>query len=227
MGRLSIMSKLVKALVIMVVAAVPLGLAGPAVATSCVGLEGMTPQNLLAGRPMHDSTLFEQYDLAVVGTVTAIRTNDAQGGATRTTVDVHSGFNVAQLPPTIDVASDDPGWMNGYAFAHGKTYFIPVAHPGPNGQPYYSFVCDPIFELPGAGAAADLEAVAEDNDVSVATISAPPAAASDTGAGGVPVLNVVGIGGLALAALLGVAGLALAAGRRRGASSASGSDFPA
>ena len=219
------MNRLVKALLIVVVAALPLGVvAAPAGATSCVALEGVTPENLLAGKTAHSGPLFEQYDLAVVGTVTAIRTNEAQGGATRTTIDVHTGFNVAQLPPTIDISSDDPGWMNGYGFQHGTTYFIPVEHPGPNGQPYYSFVCDPIFELPGAGAAADLEVVAADNDVTVATISAPSAA--ESGTGGFPLVGVAAIVGLAVLALLGVAGLAMAAGRRRGASSPSGADLP-
>lgn len=214
-------------MLVVVATVVPLLVAGPAGATSCVGYQGVTPQKLLAGQTVYETHLFEQHDLALVGTVTAIRTNDAQGGATRTTLDVHGGFNVAALPDALEVSSDDPGWMNGYAFQHGTTYFIPVQHPGPQGQPYYSFVCDPIFEVAGPEAAAELEAVAADNGVTVADIAAaqPPA----SGSGGMPVLAVVGIVGLALVVLLGVGGLALVVGRRRevGTPSSSGPDSPA
>ena len=205
------MNKLAKVLVIVVLAALPLAIVAPAGATSCVGLEGVTAADLVAGEPLHRTQLFEQYDFAIAGTVTAIR-SDASG-ATRTTVDVHSGFNVEQLPPTLDVSSDDAGAMNGYPFQHGTTYFIPVQHPGPQGQPHYSFVCDPIFELPGPDAAADLEAVATDNGVTVAAISAP--AAAESGTGGMSLVGLAAIIGLAVLALLVIGGVAMVAGRRR------------
>lgn len=205
------MNRLVNALIVVVVA-LPLAVAAPAGATSCVALEGVTPEKLLAGQQVHGGQLFEQYDYAVVGTVTAIR-SDASG-ATRTTLDVHGGYNVQRLAPTVDVSSDDAGAMNGYPFQHGTTYFIPVQNPGPQGQPNYSFVCDPVFELPGRDAVADLEAVATDNDVAVATISAPSAA--ETATSGMSLIGVVAIVGLAVLALLGVGGVAMVAGRRRG-----------
>lgn len=206
--------RILRTLLIVVAAVLPLGLTAPAGATSCVGLEGVTPQKLLAGNDVHSGSLFEQYDLAVVGTVTAVRTNDAQGGATRTTLDVHSGFNVAELPRKIDVSSDDPGWMNGYAFQRGTTYFIPLEHPGPRGQPYYSFVCDPIFALPGPDASAEMEGVAAGNDVTIATLTAAQAPPGSTSAG-MPMPGVVAIAGLAVVALLAVGGLAAVVGRRR------------
>lgn len=208
------MNRFVRMLVVVVVAALPALVAGPAGATSCAADPGATPQNLLAGRAFHDKTLFERYDVAVVATVSAIRTNEAQGGATRTTVDVHSAFNVAELERTIDVSSDDPGWMNGYAFQHGATYFIPLDHPGPQGQPHYSFVCDPIIELPGPDAAADLNAVAADNGVIVAQLvaaQAPPPAAPGLSIAGLALIAV-----LAVLALVAVGGVAAMAGRRRG-----------
>lgn len=211
-------------LLLVVVAGVPLVLAVPAAATSCVGFQGVTPQKLLAGEPVHGQRLFENYDLAVVGTVTGIRTNDAQRGAARTTVDVHAAFGVEELPPVLDVSSDDAGAMNGFPFERGTTYFIPLEHPGPQGQPHYSFVCDPILEVPGPAAAGELQDVAADNGVMVAELAAPnppPAVAAGLSLGG-----VVAIAGLAVTAIAGVGLLAAVAGRRR-ASSPAGSDFPA
>jgi hypothetical protein len=211
------MNRLVRLLliVVVVVAGPGLGAVAPAGATSCVSRDGVTPRNLLAGEALDGEALFERYDLAVVATVTAIRTNEAQGGATRTTVDVHAGFNVDRLPPTIDVSSDDPGWMNGYPFERGITYFIPVQHPGPGGQPHYSFVCDPILEVSGPQAATDLEAVATENGVEVARLVAAPPPPQPPAAGGLSMARVALIAGLAVLAMLGVVALAVLTGRRR------------
>jgi hypothetical protein len=190
-----------------------LGLAAPATATSCVAAPGATPVNMLTGRPVQGAPLFERFDLAVVGTVTAIQTNEAAGGATRTTVDVHAGFNVDAVPQTLAVSSSDPGWMNGYAFEHERTYFIPLQHPGPQGEPHYSMVCDPITPLDGPDAAAELTRVAADNGVTVAEIeTAPPA---PTAARGPSLASLVAIAVAAVLALGAVLLLAVAATRRR------------
>lgn len=199
-------------LLLVVVAVVPL--AAPAAATSCVGFQGVTPQKLLAGEPVHDQRLFDNYDLAVVGTVTGIRTNDAQRGAARTTVDVHAAFGVEELPPVLDVSSDDAGAMNGFPFERGTTYFIPLEHPGPQGQPHYSFVCDPILEVPGPAAVDELQEVAAANGVTVAELVAPdppPAVA-----GGLSLRGVAVIAGLAVGAMVAVVVVAAMASRRRG-----------
>jgi hypothetical protein len=40
--------------------------------------------------------------------------------------------------------------MAGYPYESGRTYFIPVQAEGPDGQPNYSFTCDPISEVEAA-----------------------------------------------------------------------------
>src|SRR5690606_12961361 len=101
-------------------------------------------------------------------------------GATQVHVDVINGFGVDEIGEQVVVHQSDPGWMNGFAFERGSTYFIPLVHVGPNGEPDYSFVCDPISRISPEGArqlvdlAADSIAVADPSPWAVARPASPP-----------------------------------------------------
>ena len=116
-------------------------------ATSCVGTD-RTPSELVAGAPPYrqgDGTLWELFDLAITGTVTEIRT---EASATEVRFQVINAMGVSTVPAELIVSESDPGHLNGYGFQVGRTYFVPLVSPGPNGEPYWSFVCDPISEIP-------------------------------------------------------------------------------
>lgn len=115
-------------------------------ATSCVGTD-RTPSELVAGAPPHrqgGGTLWELFDLAITGTVTEIRT---EAGVTEVRFEVINAMGVSTVPAELIVSESDPGHLNGYGFQIGRTYFVPLVSPGPNGEPYWSFVCDPISEI--------------------------------------------------------------------------------
>ena len=127
--------------------------APPAFAVSCVDLPDTIPDEVAAGDDpaVGGRPFFERYEVAVVGKVTRVRTDKRPGspsyGLTRTTFAVHAGFGDRSVPATIDVRSDDPGWMSGFAFREGSTYFVPLALTGPADDEYFSQLCDPISEL--------------------------------------------------------------------------------
>lgn len=127
-----------------------LGVAGPASATSCAMDPSATPEAILAGKPMQFSgrPLFQDYDLAVLGTVVAIDTVDDDRsriyGRTWTTFAVDALFGTSSTPAQLTLTSSDPGWMNGYGFQLGQSYFVPFQEVGPDGSTNYSFLCDPI-----------------------------------------------------------------------------------
>ena len=110
----------------------------------------------ILGEPM-----FEQYDYAVTATVTDIDTVETEGapdyGATTITVDVHHGYAIDEIASTLEISAGDPGWMTGYPFEVGSTYFVPLQAETPDGAENFAFVCSPILEL----TTDDVETVAE------------------------------------------------------------------
>ena len=163
-------------------------------ALSCAEHPDGSPQAIAAGteRLSGGDRFFDQYDYAVIGTVTEVQTVGAEPnyGATTVKVDVEGVLGESSAPEQIDISSPDPGWLNGYPYERGTTYFIPVQAEGPEGQPNYSFLCDPISEV-DVGVATELRQLAEGAGVAFSTPDdAAPAktsegsdlAASDPGA---------------------------------------------
>ncbi len=130
------------------------GLSGVASATSCAGIEHGDARSVVSGVSIgegYDGTLYTIFDLAISGTVTEIATDEVPGsatyGATEVSFEVINAFGVDTISPTLVVWSSDPGWMSGYPFEVGRTYFVPLKNPGMSGHPYESFLCDPISEI--------------------------------------------------------------------------------
>jgi hypothetical protein len=149
-------------------------------ATSCAG-PGAPPRSLVAGVPAYDGaegTLWSAYDLAITGTVVEIRTDEerdsAAYGATEIIVEVINAMGVDSISDQVTISARDPGWMDGYAFALGRTYFVPLKSPGPEGQQYWSFVCDPISEISASDASALLVEVAAGIPTAVPGVGAAP-----------------------------------------------------
>jgi hypothetical protein len=117
-------------------------------ALSCVPHPDASPTAIAAGEERLSTAddFFDRYDVAVIGTVTEIRTVDRGGdaGATTIGVDVLAMLGQDTAPPQFDISASDPGWMSGYPYEVGVTYFVPIQGTGPDGQPNYSFACDPV-----------------------------------------------------------------------------------
>jgi len=161
-------------------------------ATSCAPPTDGSARSIVAGTEVlwGDHAFFELYDYAVTGTVVDVVTDETQGsatyGATEVHVEVINGFGVDQIGERVVVHQSDPGWMSGFAFERGSTYFIPLVHVGPNGEPDYSFLCDPISRISPDGArqltdlAADSIAVADPSPSAVVEpVAAPPTSRPD------------------------------------------------
>ena len=161
-------------------------------ATSCAMPTDGSARSIVAGTEVlwGDHTFFDLYDYAVTGTVVEIVTDETQGsatyGATEVHVEVINGFGIDQIGEQVVVHQSDPGWMSGFAFERGSTYFIPLVHVGPNGEPDYSFVCDPISRISPDGArqlteiTADSIAVADPSPSAVVEpLAAPPTSRPD------------------------------------------------
>ncbi len=123
--------------------------------------------------PSSGERLLDRYDFAVLGTVTAIETpgeHDAGYPTTMVTFDVVAVLGHQEAPGTLELSSPDPGWLAGYPFKEGTAYFVPVQAEGPNGEPNYTFVCDPITETPSVEAlATELSALAAQAGIPFAT----------------------------------------------------------
>jgi hypothetical protein len=152
------------ALVVALGAVVPLGVtvaAGPALALSCAAHPDGSPQAIASGTEQlaGGGRFFDQWDFAVIGTVTAIRTDERQGsptyGATEIDIAVAGVLGVSEAPPTMTLRAGDPGWMVGWPFQRGAAYFVPVAAVGPDGQVNWTFGCDPVSDLTDAEATID------------------------------------------------------------------------
>lgn len=140
--------------IVVLVAASP----GTASATSCAPPPDGSARSIVTGTEVlwGDHAFFDLYDYAITGTVASITTDEERGsttyGATEVQFDVINGFGVDEVGETVVVHQSDPGWMNGFGFVPGATYFVPLVHRGPNGERDYSFVCDPISSISPAGA---------------------------------------------------------------------------
>jgi hypothetical protein len=158
-----------------------IGAAGvvPAGALSCAAHPDGSPEAIASGteRLSTGTDFFDSYDYAVIGTVTDIRTvwaGEADYGATTLSVDVVAVLGEGIARESVEISSPDPGWMAGYAYEVGTGYFIPVQRNGPEGQPNYSFVCDPITEV-DVSIATELRHIASDAGIPFSTSSAGPA----------------------------------------------------
>jgi hypothetical protein len=102
------------------------------------------------------SRFFESYDFAVIGTVSAIRTDERQGsatyGATEVDVVVAAVLGVDEGPPEMTLRAGDPEWMVGWPFEVGASYFVPVDGVGPERQANWTFGCDPVTQVENAAA---------------------------------------------------------------------------
>jgi hypothetical protein len=145
----------------------------PAAALSCAPHPDSSPAAIASGTDGLASKggFFDRYDFAVVGTVDEIRTageGEPDYGATTIDLNVVAVLGTEPAPQTMTITSPDPGWMAGYPYESGRTYFIPVQAEGPDGQPNYSFLCDPISEI-NAGIALDLAQPATDAGIPFST----------------------------------------------------------
>lgn len=183
-----------------------------ALATSCVMHEDASPAAILAGeeRLAIEGGFAEHYRGAVLASVTDIDTDEREGsatyGSTIVRMDVLATYGeVAADQARIEMP--DPGWMLGYSFQPGATYFVPVRH-----EPTDVMACEPITLVPEDevdGLVAQLDAPAEGQLLTVAAgaITAEPAGAeSDTGAG-VPVWLWVAVAGVVIAGSIAVTAL--------------------
>ncbi len=127
----------------------------PAGALTCAHFPENTPESLVRNRLTLPAPDTRSYDMAVVGTVRRITTDEDGDSPTygRTTVEVemdgffYDGVLGATPADVWLVTSPDPGWLQGYGFVEGRSYFIPLLFAGPLGEPNYSFFCDPITEV--------------------------------------------------------------------------------
>lgn len=145
----------------------------PVGALSCAAHPDGSPAAIASGteRLSSEDKFFDHFDFAVVGTVTEIRTvgeGEANYGATTIHLDVVAVLGDEPAPQAIRIASPDPGWMSGYPYEAGVTYFIPVQAEGPQGEANYSFLCDPITEV-DAGVAIDLAQLASNAGIPFST----------------------------------------------------------
>lgn len=131
---------------------------GTASALSCAPPPDGSARSIVTGSEVlwGNHSFFDLYDYAITGTVTGITTDEERGsttyGATEVQFDVINGFGMDEVPETVLVHQSDPGWLTGFGFELGSTYFVPLVHRGPNGERDYSFVCDPISSISPAGA---------------------------------------------------------------------------
>lgn len=147
-----------RTLSVLAVFAIPIVVAGPArpaLALDCAVFPeaDMSPRSIVAGTETmwNDRPFFESFDFAITGTVTSITTDDAAGsatyGKTEVSFDVLNGYGLETVEESLVVTESDPGWISGYLFEPGRTYFVPLKAFGPQGEPNYSFLCDPITEM--------------------------------------------------------------------------------
>jgi hypothetical protein len=157
-----------------------LGSPQPVAALSCAPVAGATPEAVAAGTFAYDdgTGFFDHFDFAVIGTVTAVRTDERAGsptyGATEIDVAVDGVLGVAAAPDAMTLTAADPGWLAGYRFEPGAAYFIPVQALSPEGKVNWTFACDPVTEVADPEVtAARLEPVAAGAGVGFGTPEGP------------------------------------------------------
>ena len=193
---------------------VVLATATPAGALDCMPHPDGTPESIAAGTEVLASgqPFFDQYDYAVIGTVTGIRTDEREGsptyGATEIDVRVDGVLGTEAAPAATTLRALDPGWMAGFPFEVGTAYFIPVLARSEEGVVNFTFGCDPVTALddPVAGAAA-LGAVADESGIAFATPGeSPPPDSGSSGSSSaswfVPAISVAALAAAGLAVLL-------------------------
>jgi hypothetical protein len=194
-------------------AAVVLTGATPSIALSCMPHPDGTPESIASGTAVLASgrPFLEQYDYAVIGTVTGIRTDEREGsptyGATEIDVEVTGVLGIDAAPASTTLRAADPGWMAGYPFELGAAYLIPVLARSEDGIVNFTHGCDPvgILDDPVAGAAA-LGALADGAGVPFATPgdTPPPGdpSASSSRPWFVPVTSAAAVGAAAVAVVV-------------------------
>lgn len=203
------------------------GPARPIIALSCAPspYNGISPRAIVAGTEtmLNGRSFFESYDFAVTGIVSSVTTDEVTGsttyGSTAVVFDVLNAYGLETVGHALVVSQS--GSMSGYPFEIGQTYFVPLKAVGPQGQPNYSFLCDPItpltlveaMALPEFASGELLVAVPEDELVAVST-STESAVSVSGDSGSKAGVGLVISGSVALLVLL-LAGWAYSARRRQ------------
>ena len=180
---------------------------GPAGALSCEAHPDASPESIASGTEVlageeQLGTFWDRYDFAVIGTVTAIRTDEREGsptyGATEIDVRVDAVLGTDSAPATTTLRAADPGWMAGYPFELGVAYFVPVLARSPEGLLNWTGPCDPVTPVDDpAVTAGELAPLAGAAGVafSVPSDDAGPGDTPTDGAGWfVPVTSAVAVG---------------------------------
>ncbi|MFA9446545.1 hypothetical protein [Egicoccus sp. AB-alg6-2] len=198
------------------VALVVLVAASPATALSCVGHEDASAAAILAGEERLGTLrdFDEDYRGAVLGTVTDVDTDEREGsathGATTVHLEVHATYGDVGAE-SVRIEMSDPGWMSGYPFEVGTTYFVPIRH-----EPNAIMGCEPITpvapdEVDGLVAQLDEPAPGVVLTVGSERISVVPAASGEGDDGGlhppawlwVALAGVLVAGAVAVTAIVG------------------------
>lgn len=131
----------------------------PAAALSCEAHPDASPEAIAAGTEVlageeQSGGFWDRYDFAVIGTVTAIRTDLREGsptyGATEIDVRVAGVLGAEEAPAVMTLRAADPGWMAGYPFELGVAYFVPVQARSTEGVVNWTGPCDPVAVLDDA-----------------------------------------------------------------------------
>lgn len=194
-----------------VTTAVVLAAAAPSHALSCAPHPDGTPESIASGTEVLASgqPFLEQYDYAVIGTVTGIRTDEREGsptyGATEIDVEVTGLLGTEVAPAATTLRAMDPGWMAGYPFELGVAYVIPVVARSEDGVVNFTHGCDPvtIVDDPVAEAAA-LGAIAGRSGIAFATPGDDPSPGGGSSGSSwfVPATSAVAVGAAAAAVVL-------------------------
>jgi hypothetical protein len=186
--------------------------ARPAHALSCMAHPDGSAESIASGTEELASgqPFLAQYDYAVIGTVTGIRTDEREGsptyGATEIDVRVDGVLGTEASPTSTTLRAADPGWMAGYPFELGVAYFIPVLARSDDGIVNFTHGCDPVSVLddPVADAAA-LGELADRAGFAFAVAGEggePPVEGSGGSSWFVPVTSAVALGAAVVAVVV-------------------------
>ena len=184
----------------------------PAHALSCMAHPDGSAESIASGTEELASgqPFLAQYDYAVIGTVTGIRTDEREGsptyGATEIDVRVDGVLGTESAPTSTTLRAVDPGWMAGYPFELGVAYFIPVVARSEDGTVNFTHGCDPVSVLddPVAWTAA-LGELADGAGIAFAVAGEggePPVEGSGGSSWFVPVTSAAAVAAAAVAVVL-------------------------